>query len=791
MILLPVLLFSIGTSLTTYLVLRMASRQSVCLQVSLSPRTADWLFYVLSLAYTVTFSALSILRHLAFNTDGYDMTIFDQTVWNSLHGRLFENSFLPDAPLLIGQRFSPILLAFVPLYAVWSNPSVLMMVQTLALTLGAFPLFWFARARVGHRLALVAVVSYFLFPALEFTNLEEFHEIALAVPVLSLAAFFLLRRRYKPLLICLGLSLLVKEELAFVVIVFGAYLFLVQRKRCLGFAIALFGLIWSVLLFEYVLPFLHGDEFGMGYYYFGHGLAAGIGRYDYLGHSLFEVITAIVTRPDIVLQHVLTAPKIEFVLYLLVPLAFLPLIGIEMAALALPTLSISLLSDYAPQFSIEYHYTAPLLPFLFFAVVIALQRILSWRSETDYRARAAALAVLILAASGGGYYLQAPGPLAQRFAPALYTLNAHSDLGHTLLGIIPADAIVVAQGGLTPHLSERKGIYGFPSQDYCRAEYLVGDTTRYPYQLFQKDWEKWMATGYFEILKQQDGYFIARRHLPDVPVDIRFDDQLTLLKYTVGTTVTLRGGQSLCPILEWHVDENMRQRYIIQVHVLDAQGHLFARDEDEPNGGFSPISQWTAGQTIIDYRSIRLPPTMPPGIYQITVSVFDPSSDRLLGARNLAEEPVDDKPMIGMLRVEKDTSSVSAGQLQIEQRYFVDMQEMRLLGFAPFPKTVAPGDTLALGVYWRARGKPRGDYQVVVQLRQMDGRVVLEQSDRPAAGAYPTPLWNVGEVLLDWHDLMLPRELREGEYTVSVILRNLTDETILGEAPVTTITVKR
>ncbi len=792
MILLPIFLFSFSASLATYVVLRVASHQSIRLQVSLSPHTADWFFYALALAYALVFSALSILRHLAFNTDGYDMTIFAQVIWNSLRGRLFENTIIPDAPLLIGQRFSPILLAFVPLYAVWSSPVVLMIVQALALAFGAFPLYWFARARVGHLLALAVAASYFLFPALEFTNLREFHEIALAVPLLSLAAFFLLRQRYKPLLVCLGLSLLVKEDMAFVVIAFGAYLLLVLRKRWLGLGIAVFGLIWSVLLLQYILPFLRGDQgFGAGYYYFGHGFWTATERYGYLGRSLFEIITTIVTRPDIVLQHVFVAPKIEFVLYLLIPCALLPLIGAEIAALALPTLSISLLSDYDLQFSIESHYTASLLPFLFFAMVIASQRILTWRAKTDRGARRAALAVLILGASGGSYYLQAPGPLAQRFAPALYALNAHTDLGHTLLSVIPADAVVVAQGGLTPHLAERQGIYGFPSLDYCRSEYLVGDTTRMPYQLFEKAWEQWMATGYFEILKQQDGFFIAKRHPPDRSLDIRFDDQLTLLKYTAGTTVTLRGGQSLCPILEWHADQNIRQRYIIQVHVLDAQGHLFARDEDEPNGGFSPINQWTAGQTIIDYRSIRLPPTMPPGVYQITVGVFDLSSNRLLGARDPAGERIDDEPMIGTLRIEKDTSSVTAHQLQIEQPYFVDMQEIRLLGFTFFPKSVAPGDTHALGVYWRARGKPRGDYQVTVQLSQADGRVVLEQSDRPAAGAYPTPLWNVGEVLLDWHDLALPRELREGEYTISVLLRNLTDQTVLGEAPVTTITVKK
>jgi len=77
------------------------------------------------------------------------------------------------------------------------------------------------------------------------------------------------------------------------------------------------------------------------------------------------------------------------------------------------------------------------------------------------------------------------------------------------------------------------------------------------------------------------------------------------------------------------------------------------------------------------------------------------------------------------------------------------MREMRFLGYVPPRETVSPGEVLRLGLYWRARGKPRGDYTVVVQLRDRLDQVAFEHATQPAAGTYPTSLWDVGEVLLE------------------------------------------
>ncbi len=747
-----------------------------------SSRIFDRAACLLPLIYFSVFATLSVTSFLSFHTDGYDLSIFDQVVWNSLRGRLFENTVLEDAHFLLGQRFSPILLAFVPLYAVWSSPIVLLVVQTLGIAIGGIPLYWIARDRVGRAIALVLMIGFYLSPALEYVNLAEFHEIALVIPLFSFATFFLLRDKPVPFSVCLALSLLVKEEVGLAVIMFGAYVFFVQRRRLFGSVLALFGMAWTVLLLQYVLPFLNGSEWGGGYYYFGHGIAAGVGRYDYLGSSLPEIIASILTRPELVLSHIFTERKVEFVLALIVPLGLLPLAGPELALLALPTFATSLLSDYALQTSIQSHYPSSIVPFLSFGAVVGVRRIVQFRntSLTEIRARKFALAAFVLATCGASYYDLAPGPLARSFRPELYTLDAHTAVGRSMLGLIPPNAIVMAQGEIAPSLSGREFFFGFPALDFCVPEYLIGDKTDYKYKMFERDWLHWLGTGHFDILAEQDGFFVARRKFPNQSIDLLFGDRIRLTRYTTAMT-TPKGGEPLCPIVEWETAAAVDVRYVHEAELVDMQGHRVAVGEPR-------VSTLRDGQAVQQQYIFRLPPTIAKGDYQFILRIHDSYSDRILEARDATGRQVGESPVIATIHVEKNKSSLTASQLVIEQRYYVDMREMRLLGFGDVPDRIAAGERLELGVYWRARGKPRGDYQVAVQLRDADGRVVLEQSSRPATDTYPTTQWSEGEVLLDWHDIELPRGWA-GKYTLHVVLRDAGSKEVLGEALVKTIEI--
>lgn len=774
-----------------------------------SEAAADKFALVFALAYVLVFGTLSILRHASLHSGGYDLGIFDQVIWNSLQGRPFENSLMVDSPSFLGHHFAPLLMAIVPLYAVWSDARLLLVLQTVALAVTALPLYWFARKRLGAGQACVVVAAFFLFPALQGVNLFEFHEIALATPLLGFALYFLLREHYLPFLVCLGLAMLAKEEVGFIAVAFGLYILFIQRRAKLGLVLAIFGAVWTVALLVYVIPYFYGTASGTGFYY--------AYRYAYLGKNVPEIILTAISQPGLVLEHLLVPDKIEFVLQLLVPLAFIPLVGAEVLALAVPSLGYLLIGDYPYQYSIRYQYGAPLVPIIFFALVIGLERLsrprllslrndpanfrswfLYWRNRILARGApphhidamssmgsgtlaasntSLALTILLCVASLANYLFQSTGPFGAYFSPGDYTMTPHVQLGYRLLESIPANAAVIAETDLAPHISERRYIYE-PSlvPDLRQIDYILADTKarQHAEEHAKVIWDVVLGLPYFETVAEEDGYVLKKRAGPLIsnPLDIQFGDRIRLLGYTAGSDTPAPRGSTLPVILVWRADRSSLERYVVFVHLLDAQGRLWQQDNGEPGRGWFRTDHWKAGDMTNDGYSLSLPATMPPGDYRITVRLCSVENEQCLNAREGTGGALGSEPVVGTLQVGKDVSPVPIQPPAITHPLRRNMGDLELLGYTPEFSQAAPGDNLSVGLLWRAVRKPSMDLQVVLQLRDQAGIVSIEQAVSPADGTYPTTEWTAGEALLDWHDLILPATVAAGNYQVLLFLRD-------------------
>ena len=79
-----------------------------------------------------------------------------------------------------------------PLYWLWANVNVLLVVQTVALALGALPVSWLAYARLRSNVAAVVLpLVYLLYPALQAANMFDFHAFTLSAPLLLFAFYFM------------------------------------------------------------------------------------------------------------------------------------------------------------------------------------------------------------------------------------------------------------------------------------------------------------------------------------------------------------------------------------------------------------------------------------------------------------------------------------------------------------------------------------------------------------------------------------------------------------------------
>jgi uncharacterized membrane protein len=407
--------------------------------------------------FAIGFGALAALEHRAFETGRFDLGNMTQAVWSTAHGRPLEVTELGgDQITRLGAHVDPILVAFAPLWWVWPSPTMLLVVQAIVVPLGALPLFWLGRKHLGSDWAgAFSGLAYLAYPAVQWLPLDEFHPVALACPLLAFALWYLDEERLWAALPFVVLAGLTKEEIPLVLAGLGVWYALAKGRRLAGGLIALTGVAATAISLGLVMPhFREGAD------------PAFYGRYEAVGGSPAGLVETIFTDPVTVLRAVTQGRDLTYLAELALPLAGLFLLAPLLLIPALPELAANLLSSVSTQTSIEFHYTAPIAPFLIAGAVLGAARLTRRREAAG----------VILAASLVGAVLI--GPLgAGELRPD--RRSAHDQVAERALALIPPDAAVSSTNGLGAHLSERRRIHSFPV--VRDADWVVVDLERASY----------------------------------------------------------------------------------------------------------------------------------------------------------------------------------------------------------------------------------------------------------------------------------------------------------------------
>lgn len=301
----------------------------------------------------------------------------------------------------------------------------------------------------------------------------------------------------------------------------------------------------------------------------------------------------------------------------------------------------------------------------------------------------------------------------------------------------------------------------------------------------------WLQTQAPELNRLADSPDVLT-HYTRQDLYARFGDRIVLTGLSMNQSVRLQGGSSLYLGLDWQCNGASTEPYDVQIHLLDSKHRVWAQAVHDTHDEISPCIQhfWKTTDRVIDVVTLRLPPTMPAGEYYVRLGLYDPNNERYLEVRDASGKVLGDQLTLLQMPIIKNRSSFTASQLHIEVPLFVDMQEMRLLGHTNIPNVLRAGEAVEIGLYWRAREKPRGDYIVVVQLRDSNGAIIVEQASRPAEDSYPTLEWSAGEVLLDWHTIIVPVDISPGVCTLGVLLQDSQSKRILGQRIIRSVTVE-
>ncbi|MDX1523630.1 MAG: DUF2079 domain-containing protein, partial [Anaerolineae bacterium] len=481
----------------------------------------------------------TINRHTSLNSYAADLSLIDQPLWNTVRGPggFMEQTWGDRQQPRLAEHFEPILLPLALLFFVWDDVRILLIAQSVALALGALPVFWIAQHQltivncqlsIVNYAALAFALVYLLYPHLQAANIADFHADPFVVTPLLFAFWYAGQHRWRWMWLWAIIAMSTKETLPTLTAMLGLYLVMQQLEGWKvgrlegwfkspvsnwahvriplinGIQLIVVSMIWFLVATFLIVAPLARLHFGTeGPIYFEN-------RYD---SSQLGTLT--------VLQD---PARWRYIFGLLMAVGFLPLLAPELLILGLPVLAANLLSNFPGQYSGEQHYSAPLVAAFIIAAIYGTRRLINNVSLREVNGQPLKTSVLIAAGlwlltwSLSYHALKGWTPLSLRTES--YVTSPATRLLPNLIDQIPPNAVVSASAGIHPHLAHRQTIYVFPTVtgqalngDPLEADYLLVDVAAVPgvhpndtrarlLDLLASDWQ---------LLEARHGLILARK----------------------------------------------------------------------------------------------------------------------------------------------------------------------------------------------------------------------------------------------------------------------------------------
>ena len=354
--------------------------------------------------------------------------------------------------------------------------------QAVILGSALIPLYLLMRHfKFSNKVTLLMMIAFAFYPALAGGTMYDFHENCFLLPFLLWMLYFAEKEKNIPMYIFMLLTFSVKEDAAVYVAFIALYFILSGRKKLHGTII----LLSSVAYFVFAVSFLKA---------FGEG--AMTGRFDNFitdqNLGLADVIITIFKNPAYFISQCISEEKLLFILFMLLPLAFLPILSKKWSQFILvgPMILINLMSDYTYQHSIYFQYVYGTMAILFYVAILNVKD--CPKNLKKYLVPLATVFSIII--------------FAFSISPKMTYVN-RLDVNRedyvkirAALDTIEEDASVLSTTFYMPYLSQRKEIYEI---EYCvkDTDYIVIDTR---YASADANREKIDMTKYELILEEEN-----------------------------------------------------------------------------------------------------------------------------------------------------------------------------------------------------------------------------------------------------------------------------------------------
>ncbi len=488
-----------------------------------------------SFTYFLYYTVSSFLRYDNFFTGRFDLGNMDQAVWNTIHGRIFEITNPNGTEIISRLAFHAdfILVLLSPFYLIWSNPKMLLIIQTLVLSFGAVFIFLIgSNILKDKKISLAFSLAYLINPSVGYANLYDFHPVTLATTFLLACFYFILKKDYKLFLLFAILAGLTKEHVWAIIALLGLFVVFTFIKEQ-GFkiktvskevVICLLVFLFSISIFYYLIwhaipAQTGGNHFALSYY-------------SDFGNSASEVTKNILLNPLKILFLIFSPEKLNYLSDILSPVGFLPLLSPLILLISIPDLLVNLLSNNSQLHQIYYQYTSTTTPFLFIAAIYSISFFLNKFRNIN---KVLIITYILFFAFFAQYSL---GPLPGSKKPNIDMFTkqlGNKDVIENYISKIPSRYSISATNNLGSHLSRRQEIFTIPlgMEKADIVMFLLNDKFAQPSLEQQKLMAKNMENdkNYILVFKNGDFVVFQRRSLYLMPKSAK--DITTLFPFSI------------------------------------------------------------------------------------------------------------------------------------------------------------------------------------------------------------------------------------------------------------------
>ena len=443
----------------------------------------------------VVYLVLSLARWHRWENPSWDLAIFQQAV------RGYAELGAPVVTIKgadfnqLGDHFSPLLVVIAPFYRAFPTPVTLLVAQCVLVAISIVPLTTVARRILGTWQGLAVGTAYAFSWGIQAAVDVQFHEYALAVPLLAFGLAAFLDGRWRASAVWIVLLLGVKEDLGLTVAAFGLVLWL-RGQRHLGAIVAGVGVLGMALIVGVIVPALNP-----------------YGRYDYWGRLEEEgaggspgLLSSVARLAG---ELFVPAVKLE-TLGLLVLVTALVALRSPLSLLVLPTILWRFAGSVEFYWGTTWHYSVILMPILFAAAIDGLRALAESRSPLLRRYAAAAPAVMLLVA----VVLVPRFPLADLWDTATYERSERVAVAQRAVASVPEGSSVASDLGLILQLTTHREVYWIGGVPEVLPDYVALDLTGWggsPPEDVAAYAESTYPGASYEVVFDEWGYVVLER----------------------------------------------------------------------------------------------------------------------------------------------------------------------------------------------------------------------------------------------------------------------------------------